>query len=374
MYDDIRRLIDDISKNWKYVAERFQYAKSKYFYREDFISLLLFNRTYKNLPKTTFINYQLAFRYYSQKRVSTLLKFRNKEKKLDVPYAELVNFIKNPHSTIEVHEPITEFELPQDIIARTEPALNRFLTERPNTTNGPALRLADFSKLTANRYVAKLNSSRYYNEIRTNATLDHHLKGDFFQTLRLEDLDKEAELPSFNQSKMANHIGVSTVITFQSSGYWYFHMLPRQANLGIFTNMLSSVSGLAEPPHNTITDLVDYASSEMKRELAEETGLDVAGLENDSKCQVIPLALTREFTRGGNPQFFFLTVLSEMSQKEFDKVFKTAAWKSEFRSDAFSNIKSIGDIVSPEFSTNLLYAMQYIQMRQKLPTDPLILL
>ena len=64
MYEDFRKIFDDIRNNWSAVSERFQFASSKYFYRESFIGLLLFNRTFSNLPKTGFIDYNLAFQYY----------------------------------------------------------------------------------------------------------------------------------------------------------------------------------------------------------------------------------------------------------------------------------------------------------------------
>lgn len=373
MYEDIRSLAKDIKSNWKFVAERFQYAKSKFFYSEEFISLLLFKRSYKKLPKTEFINYNLAFSYYPQSKKQLTIARKSKPKSITIPYCELVNFIKEPNAKIAVQAGMGQYNLPAEITNLTNTVFEKFLADRPNTTNGKVLRLADFSQVGAGTYSAKLQTANYFDSVRSNLTLDHYLDGDFFTTLRLKELGKDNALPELNRSALANHIGVSTVLGFQSKGSWYFHMLPRAEKLGVFTGMLASVGGVAIPPKETPVDLAEYLASELKRELQEETGLNVAQLEQQNSLVTVPLVLLRELSRGGKPQMMFLTVLGEMDDKEFEKAFSNAEWKSEFKSDAFSNVKSLNDVVSPEFSTNLLYALQYIKMRQKLPTDPLVL-
>ncbi|HUC20225.1 MAG TPA: hypothetical protein VMR98_01885, partial [Candidatus Polarisedimenticolaceae bacterium] len=93
MYADLHQLIEDIRSNWHTIEQHYQYARSRYFYREDFINMLLFNRSNQNLPKSNFINYNLAFSYYSKSRKQLKLKFLGEEKTLEVPYEELISFM-----------------------------------------------------------------------------------------------------------------------------------------------------------------------------------------------------------------------------------------------------------------------------------------
>lgn len=373
MYSDIRQFIEDIKNNWQAVSERFQFASSKFFYRESFVSLVLFNKSYQNLPKDGFINYAAAFLHYAKNHQKWTLVKDGEEREIDVPYQDLVNFIDEPEAKIIIDGPIEEFVLDEQVRNDTDQAFEEFIQERPRTTNGPLLRLADLSKNDQNNYVAKLQRAGYFDSVRTNISLDHQLDSDTFRSMRIDELDDEGNLIPIGKSKMANGIGVSSVLAFQSQGVWYFHMQPRTSKLGVFTNMLSSVGGVAEPPAEPTTDLVEYLTKEIKRELQEETGLDIEEIQHHSRFNIVPLALTRELTRGGKPEFFFLTVMGELDEKEFSQVFRNAKWKGEFKTDFFSNISSFDDVLSPGFATNLMYALRYMQTRQKIQDSRLIL-
>jgi hypothetical protein len=355
------------------VAKRYQYAQSRFFYNQEFISLLLFNRTHLNLPKTKFINYNLAFQYYEQNRETLQIKYQDEEKTIQLPYEQIVNFIDNPDAQIKITGDIGEYQQSDEVIEVTQHAFDAFMKERPKTTNGGMLRMADWQADGKGNYATKLQTSHYFDEVRTALSLDFPLDTDIFQTMRINDLTDDGNLRSFSQSQLVNSIGVFTAVALYSEGDWFFHMMPRAKGLGVFSGMLSSVSGNVDPPTEPINDLVDYATQEIKREFHEETGLDPSELEKTGRCQVVPLAFTRELARGGKPQFFFLTVLHDVSQKEFAAAFKSAQWKSEFRSNMFANITSLNDVVSPEFSTCLFYSMAYIQKRRKFPSGALIL-
>lgn len=335
--------------------------------------MLLFNRTYQNLPKTKFIDYNLAFRYYAGDRKSLKLKSGDQEKTIELPYAEIINFIDEPGAKIHVEGPIGQYQQPEEIVGVTQGAFRAFLDERPNTTNGQVLRVADFQKKGGD-YSVRLESSGYFDEVHTSLTLDYPLDSDLFETMRIKDLTSAGNLPAFNKSVLVNHLGVFSAVALYSDGNWYFHMMPRKKNLGVFGGMLSSVSGVVEPPRQgSITELTTFITEELKREMAEETGLDPAELERTGRYTTVPLAFTRELSRGGKPQFFYLTVLHDITEKEFARAFKKTKRQSEFRSDAFSNITALDDVVSPEFSTCLLYSLMYMQKRRKLPTDTIFL-
>jgi|GEM_PF-3225254 len=373
MYQDISQLVHDIKSNWKVVSDHYQYARSRFFYREDFIDLLLFNRSQIGLPRTSFVDYNAAFQYYNGQRKSLELQFQDQTRGLELPYYELVNFIDEPGATISVDGPLTEYQLPAEIEARTNDLFTAYQAEHPHITNGPTLRVADLQKQADGKYSVKLQRSHYFDEVRTTLSLDYPLDDDVLTTMRLEDLGDDNQLRPLNQSQMVNNIGVSTVLAFRSHGYWYFHMMPRHKRIGIFSGMLASVGGTVESPQADITDLVAHVTSEIKREIREETGLDMDELGRQQRSQVIPLAFLRELSRGGHPQFFYLTVMEEMSDKELKAAFKKAEWSMEFRGDMFSNIRGLDDVISPEFSSCLFYAMTYLQERRKLPAQPLIL-
>jgi hypothetical protein len=277
-----------------------------------------------------------------------------------------VNFIDFPDAKVHVQPTISRYKSPEDIRFDSQEAFDEFIAERPKTFDGETLRVADLIKNNDNDYEVRLEQASYFDEVRTNLSLDHQLDSDSFQTMRVRDLGDDNNLIDFHNSRLVNTIGVSSVIAFQSSGIWYFHMQPRQKNLGVFSNMLSSVGGNVEPSAQPIADLTEYVKKELKREMLEETGLDLDELNEVSRLDIVPLAFTRELTRGGKPQYFFLTVLGELSEKEFSKVFKNATWKSEFKTDWLSNVKSFDDALSPELTANLLYAWDYIQDRHKL--------
>lgn len=373
MYGDIRQFLADLFTGAKAVAGRYQYAKSKFFYRQQFISALLYNRTHLNLPNTKFIDYRLAFQYYPADRKHLTLLRDGESKEIEIGYQELINFIDQADATIDVTGEVGRYAQPAEIVDASQDAFAAFMAERPHTTDGPVLRLNSFDAHSHGKYSATLQASSYFAEVRCELSLDYPINGNPFDTMRIRDVADDGNLRQLNDSIMDNHIGVFSVVAFYEGGHWYFHMLPRQNKLGVFNGMLSSVSGGVEPPEQPVKELVAYATQEIKREFHEETGLDPQALEAQGRCTVVPLAFTRELSRGGKPQFFFLTILHDMTDKEFAKGFKGADWKHEFRTDFVSNITALDDVFSPEFSTALFYAYEYLQKRRKIPGDALIL-
>jgi len=370
MYGDIRQFLDDIKNNWKNIKDRIQFASNRFFYKNEFINELIFNKNFENLPKDEFINYKFAYKYYAKNRKKISLKYKGVEKKVDIPYYEIINYIKSPNTKISFNYPIPNYTLSEDITNETEIAFNKFITQRPKTQDNEVLRIKSIKKEQNEQFHFNLEKTTYFELIRTNLTLDFPLKTDNFNTLRIEDLDDNNNLKHFNDSCLINSIGVSTVLTYHKNGSFYFYMKPRKGKLGIFNNMLASISGVVEPPKKN-QELTDYVSKELIRELHEETGLEINEITNNPQFKIIPLAFTRELTRGGKPQFFFLIIINEVSEKDFRNIFKKSDAKDEFKDDWFTNIKSFDDFISPEFTTNLLYALQYIKNKEKIKSNTL---
>ncbi len=108
MYQDIRQILTDVKENWHAVADRFQFAASKYFYNESFMSLLIFSRQFDKLPKTSFINYNLAFSYYHDNRRKIILERDGEQKEIEIPYSDIVNFIDFPDAKIRAQPTINQ--------------------------------------------------------------------------------------------------------------------------------------------------------------------------------------------------------------------------------------------------------------------------
>ena len=374
MYDQIKEFIKDIKENWSEIKRRTQFSRSRYFYNRELISKLVFNRSFLNLPKNNFINYSLAFRYYSKERTKYTLVYKDAEKEVELPYSEIINFVKNPDAVITFEFTSELHKLSDVVINETSNALNQFLEEKPNTNNGKVLRI--FEMVTNGKnLLLKLQNSNYFNLVRTNLTLDYPLNSDGLRTLRIDDLTENNSMNSFDKSLLTNSIGVSSVLMFKNKGEFHFYMKPRKGDLGVFGNMLGSVSGVVNgmPEAVKSNNLLDYIKTELLRELSEETGINRTIIERDLKFKIIPLAFTRELLRGGKPQFFYLIVMENIDEKEFHELFKVSEGKDEFKTDWLTNIKSYDDFISPELTTNFVYAFQYIQHKEKIKTDKIIL-
>ncbi len=367
MYNDIRKVLDDIKNNWKNFKDRILYASSKFFYKSEFINELIFNQSFSNLPKSEFIDYNRSYKYYESNRKKITIQRNGVVKEIEIPYQELVNFNLTPEVKIHLNAPIAEYVLNDELLSVTDKAFTEFITQRPKTTNGNVLRVNKLVKENTNQFKINLEKANYFEVVRTNLTLDFPLKHDNFSSLRIEDLDSKNELKPFNDSCLTNPLGVSTVLTYHKNGSFYYYMKPRKGDLGIFNNMLGSVSGVVEPPESIDEqfELTEYITKELLRELQEETGLESHIIENNPQYSIIPLAFTRELIRGGKPQYFYLIMIDQISEKEFSRIFKNSKGTEEFKNDWLSNINSYDNFISPEFTANLIYAKEYIQKRQK---------
>ena len=80
------------------------------------------------------------------------------------------------------------------------------------------------------------------------------------------------------------------------------------------------------------------------------------------------MQLNMDFHPGGKPQFFFLVLINKLKKREFKKIFKKSRAKEEFKDDLITNITSFRQVISPEYISNFLYALEYIQTQRKINT------
>lgn len=355
-----------------------RYCERRFFYFRSFVNKLIQKNISRPLPDGRFINYALALRngFYAKDVAAVKLKFFNKTVDYQMPYKIIHNYITDPESRILIKggDSSERFVMDAKIKSLTDPVLNEFLSLKPNTTDGPALRMKSLSVLEDGNLQCELQNASYFDQVRTNLTLDVPL--NFEDTIRIIDLGEQNSLKEFSDSIMANTIGVSAVWftecpNVDKDNRLRFFLMPRRKTTGVFTDMLGIISGVVEPPADGVfleKTLEEYVEKEIRREFYQETGyakyMERRGL--DETCvSIFPLAFARELTRGGKPQFFFAINTPYIDEKEMADFFELSFnGQEEFYNDFRSRFVMYR--LSPETLSNLLFAYSYIQRKQKL--------
>jgi hypothetical protein len=356
------------------ILKAINYMKTDYFYSEDLVKAFLLERDFTNLPrppKSVFIDYPKYLDYYWQDIEVVYYKQGIIENSVQIPYKEEINFIENPNVQINVAGPIEQYEPSLQLIKSTEANLKAYLQKKPATTDGSVLRIASLKKIDMNRYECILQRSSYFIQARTNLTVDFPLEENSTKTLRILDMTNNCQLPTLEESILVNSLGVSAVVYYVQNGKRYFFMKLRKDSEGVFESMLGTTSGVVQlPSGQRITELVSYAQHEMLREFSRETGIDEDKLPiKDIKA----LSFTRELTRGGKPQFFFLIEIPFIDESNFRTVFrKSIEGLDEFYDNLLKNKTSFSTALSPEYSANLIYAFQYFQSQEKKKQRPIL--
>ena len=256
----------------------------------------------------------------------------------------------------------------------TEPILQEFLKAKKNTTNDGALRLKSLVKKTDLEYECELQLATYFDQIRTNLTLDMPL--NIGRTMRIEDLSANKQLKKFADSILANTIGVSAIWVMPYKGKdknnrFKVFLKPRKESTGVFYNMLGTISGVVEAPGMCVMKcdtLEEYVTSQIRKEFYQESGYDQYmedHVRDESEVEIIPLVMVRELMRGGKPQFFYLIKTPEVSEWVISKYFKNSFnGAEEFENSIITRFKDYD--LSPETQVNILYAYSYIQRRQNI--------
>lgn len=359
-----------------------RYARYDFLYPQSLVKQLLVQAVDELPDDSRFIDYSLAIRNdYYKNSLTMAIQTNGQARQIRQPYAEIIDYIENPDSRIRIRGGKVDgtFELSPDLKKKTDAVLKEYLDEKPQTTNGRTLRLSSIVRGEGNDYECRLQYATYFDQVRTNLTLDIPLEGDIENTIRTLDLANGSDngLKPLSESIMANTIGVSAI--------WYtpypnnrnkkdriqFFLKKRRKQTGVFFNLLGTVSGVAEPPANGIfteSTLEEYLSKEMLREFCEETGYNsfaAANGLNPDDIMIKPLAFVRELIRGGKPQFFFVIRTPYVDDTQLRKYFENSYnGKMEFNDDILSNLSMCK--LSPETQTNLLYALRHIQKMQHL--------
>jgi hypothetical protein len=127
------------------------------------------------------------------------------------------------------------------------------------------------------------------------------------------------KLPPLTERVLANTVGVSAILFYKDGLGGYIPYLPKRLGesfqkkrrLAVFEGGYHcTASGAVEWSNaNTFDELF---SNDMLRELEEEVGIVASDLE-----VMVPVALCREFLRGGKPQIFFASI-TKLAEEELE--------------------------------------------------------
>jgi len=162
-----------------------------------------------------------------------------------------------------------------------------------------------------------LEAAHYHDQVGSNLTIDRPpfsptitVRGVECRCVREWDVAQAngqvKKLPTFEESRLANTIGVAIGITARSSrdGRWQWLRRKRSKEVAVYPGMwhVPFSFALAFDEHSrTVNDL----NTLIRFDLASERSEELAGLEVSDFGTLKPVAFCRDLARGGKPQFFF---------------------------------------------------------------------
>ena len=211
--------------------------------------------------------------------------------------------------------------------------------------------------------VLRIQKAKYSDQVQSNLVMDwtdgHALKKSGFETLRAYlSAWYGSKLGPLDEPIMANTIGISVVLYYRTSNGAYLPYLPwRPKGLAVFDGGFHcTASGAAEWSDTGMTFEKIFVRN-MYRELCEEVGIA------RNEIQVMePLALCREFLRGGKPQIFFAGVTG-LSKSELAERRRTCARALELQNELGVTERVDKQLISSDTE----------DLRKKLLSEPLTL-
>jgi hypothetical protein len=339
------------------------------FTRDRLLCALLAEHDAKSSTTTSLIEYGAWSEYYADSTATLEFAIGESTQRMRVPYEIIIDFVRNPLARIGITKTIQDYVMPTWLAEQTKANLEAYRKEKTRTFNGRITRIKSIRKRSDNYWVAKVERARFFDQARTNLTLDYPIRRDNrHTTLRQLDLGPAGTLRDLSESILVNSLGVSALVGYRKSHQWYFFCKTRKADDAIHENMLGSTSGVAELiPGQRICDLVAFGEAEMLREFYNESGLRCGHV-----LRIVPLAFARELIRGGKPQFFFFIEIEEVAPNAFKESFrKSAEGMSEFYDGWYSSAVAHGKEMSPELALNLALTLQLLQSERRQPFSPI---
>jgi hypothetical protein len=278
---------------------------------------------------------------------------------------------------------IREFELgaqPNELKLFQGEAYSHFKKQGKFSHDSSTVRLHSLTP-TPQGTVLTLQKAKYSDQVQSNLVMDwsgrHGLKRSGTATLRTFLGSRYGEkLPPLTERVLANTIGVSVILFYKDGLGAYVPYLPKR--LGASFQKKRRLAVFEGGYHCTASGAVEWSnantfdelfSNDMLRELEEEVGIVASDLE-----VMVPVALCREFLRGGKPQIFFAGI-TKLAEEELEVKRHRALRKQmvlsgkvelEGRHLRASNANEleeqlIENPLSLEATANLYYAMMFMK-------------
>jgi hypothetical protein len=288
----------------------------------------------KQIFPSKFLNYDPNF----------LCKAYRNERALDgrIPYREEVSWIGSALSgtigangDIKIRRIEGNFKLEHDSVQLRSfqgAAYSAFTHSKGLPRDTDVIRL-DSVDISDGKTTLIIQKAKYSDQVQSNLVMDwpgpHALKEDSrIETLRAYMSGTYPNsLPSFADKRLANTIGISVILFYKNEGGFLVPYLPKRSKgilkkkkiLAVHEGGFNcSASGAAEWNHDPSQTFQNTFVADMLREIEEEVGI-----YPDEIKVITPLALCREFLRGGKPQIFFGGVV-DLSLEDLIKKRKAA--------------------------------------------------
>jgi 8-oxo-dGTP pyrophosphatase MutT (NUDIX family) len=255
--------------------------------------------------------------------IPTLLNWYSGESRIwnALPYMELANFLNdpwpgagNPGITRRENQFFLAPGPPDELAGFQHCAFDAFTREnRVGKFDSEVVRIEKYS---GSGHMFEVRPCRYSDGLRSNYAMDWNgeLKpgGQPFSIRSLMAREYGPRLPPLDEPRLSNAIGLAAIVWYRTEDGDLLPYLPKRAkaNLAVFPGGFHcTASGEAEwKPGAASFD--QMFTADVCRELYEEVGLRREDLQ-----WIVPVALCREFLRGGKPQLFF-AALSKVEEHE----------------------------------------------------------
>ena len=359
----------------KYIEKQNALFRNNFFYSIEAINQMARKHNFPHCENSKYLKDTVLSEYYANVFTPITIDVSGERKTVLLPYKEEIDFLKTPDASIYIDslEVTKKFVLCPELEEATDDLLTTFKHER-NCTDDPHPRMASFHSISSHQYECTIEEATYYQQIRTNLTLDFplYIKGiDGEVTTRSYDYSQYNRLPELSESCLSNAIGVSAIWVMGDRGNRKIFLLPRKKKVGVFETKLGIPSGNVEMPegnHFKSNDLVEFLTLDIAREFAEETGLcgkniDITKFSKKvpkptmiEYMKITPLAFVRELLRGGKPQMFFLIETPDIPVRLLKKSFRKSLGTEEFDDSILTSASP-----SSETICNYIYAQKYLQ-------------
>ncbi len=236
-----------------------------------------------------------------------------------IPYSEIFNWLSIPCEKIEeidnqvkISKTKTNFQISEGRGVWSTLQSGGFVALQNSGRiigNEPSIRLFDIQ--TEGRKISmKVQRADYHSQAKSNLILDWHLPESVQYnnrtTLRtLLSGEYGTCLPELSDKRLANTVGIASLLFYKENGQWIPYLVKRTKKIGVFPGGLHcTASGIAKwPDINKGLTFSNFFLKHMLSEFEEEVGLTEEDIFDHR-----PIALCREFSRGGKPQIFFAGV------------------------------------------------------------------